>query len=297
MERWWDGTAWTEYTRTPPVPDAAFAYPYPSGDVIASGPEGPGGRRRTGAVVIALVAALVLIGAVVAGILVLGKSGDDKKDAKSSPSPRVTAPHRGIPGPTPSNGGPGGSGGTPSSGDAAVDGYDGISLPVLDGWQGTSGQGGVGAGLGTGEYPCPQDSSQHCELGGVSSQPAAAVKITSTDPEEAAKADIAPNAASSYDERTYGPTTSHQVLASRPVTVAGQQGYMVRWKVTTQSGTDGYVESLVFPSPSDHSRLVVVRFGFDVGGKAPGLDVMDRITQGIKADSSGGSTGGSGTGV
>ena len=53
---------------------------------------------------IALMAALVLIGGVVAGILVLGKGGD-KKDAKdkATPTPTATLPHRSVP--TPSDGG------------------------------------------------------------------------------------------------------------------------------------------------------------------------------------------------
>lgn len=302
MERWWDGGAWTQYTRTAPVQDAAQAYPYayPSGDIIAT--PGGGGGRRTGTVTIAIVAALVLIGAVVAGALVLGKnSGGDKNDAKNTPTPTPTAtqpPRRQLPPPSPSSpgGGPGDGGdqGTPTTGGPAVDAYDGISLPVLDGWQGSSGSNGIGASVVTGGYPCPKDASQDCVRGGAFAEPAAALKITTSSPEAAAKADIAPNAANAYGASTYGATTSHQEVASEPVTVAGQKGYLVRWKIATKSGTGGYVESLVFPSPTDSTKLVVVRFGFDIGDQAPGPGDMDRITQGIKADSSGGP---SGTGV
>ncbi len=131
--------------------------------------------------------------------------------------------------------------------------------------------------------------------GGVFSQPADSLQLTATSAQAAAKEDIAGNAKGSYGPDVYGATTSHQQVASQAVTVAGQQGYLVRWKVNTQSGTSGYVESLAFPSPSQGGRLVVVRFGFDIGPKAPGLSAMDQITQGIKADSSSG--GGSGTGV
>jgi hypothetical protein len=62
---------------------------------------------------------------------------------------------------------------------------------------------------------------------------------------------------------------------------------MVRWKAITSKGADGYVESLVFPSPAGTGRLVVVRFGIDVGANAPKPSVLDRITAGIKAASSG----------
>lgn len=287
MERWWDGTAWTEYTRTAPVPSAApQPYPgYPSGDVIASP---GGGGRRPAAVITAVVAALVVIGGVVAGVVVLGAdSGDDRATADRPPAPTVTR-QRPLPSPSPS--GPGAPG-VPRSprmpGGPAVDAYDGISLPVLPGWVGASGRNGIGASVVTGGYPCPLDTSQDCVRGGAFAQPAAALRITATTPEAAAKADIAPNAAEAYGAETYGDTTSHQQVLSTSVTVAGQRGHLVRWKITTRSGVDGYVESLVFPSPSDSGKLVVVRFGFDIGREAPGVDVMDQITRGIKADTSG----------
>ena len=317
MERWWDGNGWTEYTRTAPVPDApqqpgAYPYPYPSGEVLAS--PGGGGGRRPGTVALAIIAALVVIGGVIAGILVLGSHGK-KDDAAGSPTPTSAPQDQGkgtpqIPVPNPSSGdgqnggqggsdgGQGGSGGdggqSGGDGSTAVDAYDGVSLPVLDGWQGASGQSGVGASVTTGGYPCPGDTAQSCVRGGVFAEPAEALKLTQTSPEAAAKADIGPNAKNAYSSDTYGTTTSHTQVAAGSVTVAGQKGYMVRWKLTTKSGTDGYVESLVFPSPADSGKLVVVRFGFDIGSKAPSVSTMDTITAGIKADSSGGQ---SGTGV
>lgn len=71
--------------------------------------------------------------------------------------------------------------------------------------------------------------------------------------------------------------------------MAGQQGYLVRWKVVTKNGDDGYVQSLAFPSPRSKDMLVVVRSGFDINSKAPELSVMDEITKGIKAASGTGS--------
>ncbi|WP_031515190.1 DUF2510 domain-containing protein [Streptomyces sp. NRRL F-5123] len=306
MERWWDGSAWTEYTRTAPVPPTAPpVYPGSPQTGYGYGTPAPDRGRRTGTVVIALVAALVLIGAVVAGILVLGKDDNGKDDAKGSPTPSHSTGK--LPHPLPSDpgsdgggstGGDGGSDGGSGAGDPtkAIDGADAISLPVLEGWQGQSSD--KGAGLGVGPYACPGTQELNCTLGGVSSEPAADAGITATTPQAAAEQDIAANAAASYGEDTYGPTTSHQQIKAGAVTVAGQQGYLVRWKVVTQSGTQGYVESLVFPSPTT-KRLVVVRFGFDVAAKAPTLADMDKITQGIKTDTTrvGSSSGGTGTGV
>ncbi len=314
MERWWDGSAWTEYTRTAPVPAAApQAYPgypgapeyqgYPGYPVDGTG--APGGGKRTGTVVIALVASLVLIGAIVAGVLVLGKD-DDKSDAKNTPTPTSTGGRVPGPAPQPSDGGSGGgdsAGGGSGGGDqsprgdgkSAIDAYDQISLPVLDGWTGSSSS--TGAGLSIGPYPCPGTAGGTCSLGGVSAVPAVGAGTTAKTAEDAAKQDIAKNASDSYNKDTYGATTTHQQVKAGAVTVAGQQGYLVRWKVVTASGTSGYVESLVFPSPTT-KQLVLVRFGFDIGGKAPGPDVIDQITQGIKSDTSQGSGGSSGgTGV
>jgi hypothetical protein len=303
MERWWDGTAWTEYTRTAPT-DAAQAYPaspgdygYGYGDQLAS--PGGGGGRRPSNVVIAIVAALVLIGGVVAGVLVLGKGSSSSNNAqpRDSTAPSATLPP-GLQSPAPGQTTPGipGAPQSPGDGTTAIDAYDGISLPVLSGWTGAAGTQGVGASITIGTYACPGDPTQDCVRGGAFAQPGEALQITATTAEAAAKADIAPNAAESYGTAVYGATTSHQELLSKAVTVAGKQGYLVRWKIATKSGTDGYVESLVFPSPADSSKLVVVRMGFDVGSQAPSVGVMDQIAAGIKADSSGGSTTG-GTGV
>jgi hypothetical protein len=103
--------------------------------------------------------------------------------------------------------------------------------------------------------------------------------------EEVAKADIAANAEESYGGKSYGEITSHDVLASKAVTVAGQKGYLVRWKAVTSKGSDGYVQSLAFPSPANPQQMVVVRLGVDVGETQ---SVLDEITKGIKVSTGGG---------
>lgn len=306
MERWWDGNAWTEYTRTAPTPsDAPPAYPvypgYPVGYHPGEHfPDAGGKPRRKRRTAIAIAVAVVVIGGLVASAVAFGSGGsggsNDNNDAKGVPAPAATTPNNRPTDPG-HDGTPNLPGGPESPGGPAIDAYDGIRLPVLDGWQGASGTQGIGASIVTGGYPCPTDPTQNCVRGGAFAQPAKALKLTSTTAEAAAKEDIAPNAAESYSPDIYGATTSHQVVASKAVDVADQKGYLVRWKISTKSGTDGYVESLAFPAPSDGGKLVVIRFGFDIGGKAPGLDVMDQITEGIKADSSGHVGGGTGTGV
>ena len=119
----------------------------------------------------------------------------------------------------------------------------------------------------TGEYACPGDEAQTCVRGGVFSAPAQALKVEATTAKAAAEADIKANAEESYGEKIYGGITSHEELRSEAVTVAGQKGYLVRWKVVTKNGDDGYVESLAFPSPNVKSMLVVVRSGFDINAE------------------------------
>lgn len=118
------------------------------------------------------------------------------------------------------------------------------------------------------------------------SAPAEALKATGGTAEAVAKADIAANAEESYGGTTYGAITSHQVLASKAVTVAGQKGYLVRWKAVTSKGADGYVQSVAFPAPADSKRLVVLRFGLDAD-QSP--SVIDTIVQGIKVSTGSGS--------
>ncbi|WP_327371492.1 DUF2510 domain-containing protein [Streptomyces sp. NBC_01217] len=267
-ERWWDGNRWTDHLRVPP---AAIR------------------RRRMR---IGITAGVVVLAAIGSGLLLLSdNSGDTKKDAATAPS---TAPSDG-PGRMP--GAPRGGGGgesrapeqqMPQSEDGfATDLASGISLPVPDGWTGESAI--AGAGVTTGEYACPGDTSQKCVRGGVFSMPAKALKLNTTTAKATATKDISANASESYGEKIYGGITSHQELKSEPVTVAGEKGYLVRWKVVTKSGDDGYVQSLAFPSPRSKDTLIVVRSGFDISAKAPELSVMDDITRGIKAASGTGS--------
>jgi hypothetical protein len=195
----------------------------------------------------------------------------------------------GGPGGDGDSGGSGGSGGPSEApkirSGSVTDPLSGISLPIPDGWYGT--QLTVGAQVTSDDsYKCPGDTSQSCTRGGAYSAPAVVLGTRGDTAEEVAKADIPANADESYGGKTYGKMTSHQVLASRAVTVAGEKGYLVRWKAVTSKGADGYVESLAFPSPAHSGHLVVVRFGVDADQRQ---SVIDDITRGIKVSLGGGS--------
>ncbi|WP_103533096.1 DUF2510 domain-containing protein [Streptomyces sp. SM11] len=282
QERWWDGVQWTGHVRA--SPGAA--------------------RRRWIRVGVAVTVGAVVLAAIGGGVYLLGEDGNGRPDTAAS-SPSAAPDPTDAPDGGEKDGGTGGQGNGGENDDGqgpgqqlpptepgyATDLAAGISLPVPKGWKGTSGA--VGANLTTGEHTCPGDTTETCVRGGVFSAPAAAMKLTAETPEEAAKKDIAVNAKESYGGKTYGKLVSHEELKSEAVTVAGGKGYAVRWKVVTEKGDDGYVESLVFPSPASKDMLVVVRSGFDINKDAPELSVMDEITGKIKAASgAGGSTGG-----
>jgi hypothetical protein len=160
-----------------------------------------------------------------------------------------------------------------------TDAVSGISLPIPKGWYGQQARAGAQV-TSDDSYKCPGDTSSTCTKGGAYSAPALALGTKGATAEEIAKADIGKNAEESYGGKSYGGITSHDVLESKAVTVAGQKGYLVRWKAVTSKGADGIVESLAFPSPANAKLMVVIRFGVDAGQQE---NVLDDITQGIKA--------------
>lgn len=165
-----------------------------------------------------------------------------------------------------------------------TDTVSGISMPIPKGWYGQEIT--VGAQVTSDDsYKCPGDTSSTCTKGGAYSAPALALGTKGSTAEEIAKADISANAEESYGGKSYGGITSHDVLASKAVTVAGQKGYLVRWKAVTTKGADGIVESLAFPSPANAKQMVIVRFGVDADQKE---SVLDDIAKGIKVSTGSG---------
>ncbi|MFD8816000.1 DUF2510 domain-containing protein [Streptomyces sp. NPDC059627] len=294
-----------------PAYPAGEAYPAYPGYPEYPAPPAPAKRGlRTGIAVGVAVAVLAAIGV---GAWALTGNGSDSGDQQASQQSSGGQGGFGQGGPEGQNGGQNGGQGFPfggsggSSGSGGTDGgaspspgqseapkvkgggrvsdsTNAISIPVPDGWTGQAIQ--YGANVSSDDsYKCPSDTSQTCTTGGAYSAPALLLGTKGDTAEAVAKADISANATESYG-KGYGSITSHQVLASKAVTVAGQKGYLVRWKAITSKGADGYVESLAFPSPANAQQIVVVRFGVDVGQKE---SFIDTITSGIKVSSGGGS--------
>ncbi|MFF1374798.1 DUF2510 domain-containing protein [Streptomyces sp. NPDC058308] len=290
-ERWWDGNVWTDQVRA-----AAGTAAHPTQPAFPAYPGQPPAPRRRLRIAIATGVVLVVLAGIGGGVYALTSDDDGDGGGSAVKEPSVGGPR--APGRSESPQAPEGPdepGAPEQEPGFASDPVNGIRIPVPDGWRGGSTK--YGGGVQTEPIPCPGNADEQCTRGSAFSQSAEQLKIDADTPEAAAKADIKKNAKEGYGGKTYGKITSHKVLASEPVTVAGQKGYFVRWKAVTEKSDDGYVESLAFPSPADKSKLVIVRMGIDVNDKAPSLSTMDKIAEGIKAGPVGGSGGGAGKDV
>ncbi|CAL9643694.1 hypothetical protein SUDANB176_06414 [Streptomyces sp. enrichment culture] len=291
-ERWWDGRAWTDQVRPagsaagwgPPAAGGAAGPAHPAYPAYPSYPaQAPSGRGRGIRIGIAVAAAVAVLASIGVGVYALTDDGGGGSATAQEPGGRDGG---GSGGPDDGGGSPGPDASEPpriESG-SVTDALSGISLPVPDGWYGQELP--MGAQVTSEDaYDCPGDTSKTCTKGGAYSAPARALGLRGSTAEEVAKADISANAEESYGGDSYGKITSHEVLASEAVTVAGQKGYLVRWKAVTSKGADGYVQSLAFPSPAQPQQIVVVRFGVDTDQTQ---SVLDEITEGIEVSSGGG---------
>ncbi|MEV1085957.1 DUF2510 domain-containing protein [Streptomyces sp. NPDC050211] len=283
LERWWDGTAWTEHRRAPEIPA-------PSVPAVPSA-GGASGRAKAIAVTSA---AVVLVVAIVVGAVVLGRDdsggGSDPIADPTIATPTAEAPTSETPSPSTSE---------PSADDPAVvvDQLNGITLPLIDGWVRPQYVADPDVLMTTdGTYECPADAGV-CRHGLVISR-----TVTGNDEkslEALAKADIPDAADDAYDRdrigrHPFGGIESHKLIGSGQIAVAGRTGYYVRWQVSTAKGPGGHVQSLAFPGGVGPESRVIVRYVFDAGTDGPPLSDMDRITKGIKV--TGDEDGGGGVG-
>ncbi|MFC8127278.1 DUF2510 domain-containing protein [Streptomyces sp. NPDC057302] len=294
-ERWWDGSAWTEHRRAPEVPQVGPAQPG-FGPPLAQTqvqplPGASGGSGSRAKVVALATAGVVLVASIVTGVVLLGE--DDTDPQAGPPAPTTSEP---VDSPTPTSPEPTTSAPDPDP-STLVDPLNGITIPVVDGWEKAGNSVGSDPTVETPDtYDCPGEGS-FCRYGTVYSRTATATDERS--PKVLALGDIKEAADRAYDEDAIGRQpfdgiASHQKIKEGSVAVAGRSGYLVRWRVHTKTGPGGYVQSLVFPSSQGSEAMVIVRFAIDArtGEGVPPLSDMDKITKGIRPVRGGGGTSG-----
>ncbi|MEV3855746.1 DUF2510 domain-containing protein [Streptomyces sp. NPDC050095] len=293
VERWWDGAAWTQVRRQPvPVPvQVPGPVPMPVAPVVQK----PGGGRGKVVAVVAVGIALVAAIAVGAVVVLEDDDGSTGSTADNGPTEQATSasPATGSAAPAPPS---------PSEDASRVtDQLNGITLPVIDGWQKAENVADEDVLLTTpGTYTCPYDDGL-CRHGTVATHTVTNV-AAGTSPRTLAEKDVSDAADRAYDtnavgQRPFGGMTSHKVVASRQVAVAGRAGYLVRWQVTTAEGPGGYVQSVVFPSSVGSEAPVAVRLTLDAVDASPPLTDFDTIVKGIRPVGAEGGDGGVGSSV
>ncbi|QCX75369.1 hypothetical protein C9F11_08400 [Streptomyces sp. YIM 121038] len=292
VERWWDGSAWTEHRRTPEATvHLGRARPGLAATVVRPVPARTGGRRARA---VALGAAgAVLVASIVTGFLVLQ---DDDGDPTAGPAPTAQAPDE----PTPTSASPTASASATEDPDTLTDELNGITLPVPDGWEKADHTVGDELTLQTpNTYDCPGDPG-FCRHGTITTR-----TVTGTDersPEKLARRDIKDAADAAYDHdaldrEPFGGITRHARVKSGTVAVAGRGGYFVRWRVHTEKGPGGYVQSLAFPSSTGSEAMVIVRVSIDAADGAPPLSDIDELVDGIRPIGDSATGGGVGSSV
>lgn len=289
QERWWDGTTWSAHTR-------------PGTGIPPAPPSPPGGGAGRGPLIAGIVGAVVLVAALaVAGVLFLGGSDDDS-GSEAGAKPSQSSPER--PGEEGDGGPDGGApGGGPSEEEPSTPGggvvgnpQAGVGMPVLDGWEQPHPDSAFVSSKTS--YACPKPQSQECVRGGASVLPVSSGWEGEKALKDAAGLQVAKNAKESYAKKAYGGITSHKVTEKGAVTVMGQSGYRVRWRIDNKRGPDAYVESVVFRSPHLPEELLTLWSSVDVADDAPPPDDLDALRTGlVKTELGGEGDSGSGEAV
>ncbi|MEU5837106.1 DUF2510 domain-containing protein [Streptomyces diacarni] len=266
-ERWWDGHGWTAQTRqatgTPPAPGG-----------------GRSGRGPLIGLVAGIAGAVVLAAALALGsVLLLG--GDPDKGGTSEAGP-------GAPSEAPEGEGPGeGDESAPPRDDeppskvpeVARDPLLGVGLKAPAGWERASDS--HAAVSSEKAYECPASHKEECVRGGGVLQATNGAWSDRETLKKLTEAQVAENAETSYPKKSYGGITGHEVVESGAVTVAGEQGYRVRWRVANKLKPDAYVEAVVFRSPESSERTLALLSSVDIAEDAPGVSVLDELRKGV----------------
>ncbi|MER7768983.1 DUF2510 domain-containing protein [Kitasatospora sp. NPDC096140] len=255
----------------PAAQGAGYGYP---------GPGYPPPVKNKSGMIIGISLTVLVVGGIIAGIMLSG--GDPKADP--TPNPTVTVTQNNSPSPSPTPTRPTTSPTVPAPKPAPVlkttvpDPQHAITVPVFDGWDAGTNSAHSTVFLGSGRYTCPDGNS--CIRGQFSVEKDTVQGAT---PKAAADATMP-----TYAGQIFTGITTHTDAGSGYVTVAGVLGYATRWHVRTSDGTQGYV--LLAAVPAKGGGYVIFEGGVDDDPSAPDPSVLDRILDGVKQDTSSGSS-------
>ncbi|MFF4338545.1 DUF2510 domain-containing protein [Kitasatospora sp. NPDC001540] len=290
QERWWDGTAWTDSHRQAGLVNDAVTQtwqvaPGPPPQPPLQPPFQPPGRSGRGQLVAVVSVVVVLLAGAVGTVLWALKPDDPKK---AGPAPGITVgvstpaasrpPRSPSPSPAASETDDTSADDTRSSPAPALqlaDKAHGWGVPLPDGWTAQPANERATVVEVSGQYACEQSESL-CLRGQF------AVAADSVDAADARAA--AEQAMTDFAAAAFGTLRSHQEESAGTLTVAGHEGWAIRWHVEPEQGAAGFAVVAAVPDP-DGSGYVVLRGGVDDDPKAPDPAVLDDIIQGITSTS------------
>ncbi|MFF7631875.1 DUF2510 domain-containing protein [Kitasatospora sp. NPDC008050] len=290
-----------------PLPPGPATVPPPYGYQPPGYPAPPPARKRTGLIVGVLAGALTLV-VLTAGISISLVRSPGRSEHASAAVPPGAGTGRG---PLPSGTGPAGNGASlrptgpatapadpPSAGVGALppgtaspgalppdaspvspaspgaglvpDAAHSWSVPLPQGWSVAQHDASTTLLLVTGPYQCATPGG--CVRGNFEIDSRAA---SGPDAQTVARQTM-----SDYAPQLFGRLSSHQELASGPVTVAGQSGFAVRWHVLPEQAGPGYLLLIALPAPGGGFTTMVG--SVDDDPQAPGPAVLDQIATGIQ---------------
>ncbi|GLW73007.1 membrane protein [Kitasatospora phosalacinea] len=288
QERWWDGTAWTDSHRQAGLVNDAVTQTWqvapgpPPPAPPSFGPPGPPPGRPGRGPLIAVVSVVVVLLAGAVGTVLWALQPDGPKKAGPAPTitvgvstPAASRPPR-SPSPTPDatetdDTSADDTRTSPAPALQLADKAHGWGVPLPDGWTAEPANERATVVEISGQYACEQSESL-CLRGQFA---IAADSVDAADAQAAAE-----QAMTDFAAAAFGTLRSHREESAGTLTVAGHEGWAIRWHVEPEQGAAGYAVVAAVPDP-DGSGYVILRGGVDDDPKAPDPAVLDDIIQGI----------------
>ncbi|WP_033258116.1 MULTISPECIES: hypothetical protein [Kitasatospora] len=215
--------------------------------------------------------AVLLACAVGAGVWALGP------DRSNRPGPTLvvalSTPPAGSPPPHPAPDDTAGTGTAPAPAPTLADRTHGWGVPLPAGWTAEPATERAAVVEVAGRYACGQ-SAAPCPRGRFA---IAADSVGAADAQRAAEREMA-----AFAPEVFGELRAHREESAGTLTVAGREGWAIRWYAEPWRGAAGHVVVAAVADPHG-TGYVVLRGGVDDDPGAPAASVLDGIIRGITA--------------